>query len=398
MILEALLALCAGLIVGVCAGLIPGLHSNLVATLTLLLLPTVALQPTIIIIFLVTMTITHILVEFIPSIYLGATESDAFLATLPGHKLLLKGRGAEAVESTLQGALIGGGIVMLTIPFFLYVVPLIEESIKPVLPFLLIGLSLYLIMREEVKLPALLVFILAGILGYTTLNIPLKEPLLPLLSGLFGVSALVSSLTTSSTIPTQKSHQKKKLFSITQKATVAMKTLLIGPLCSLLPAIGGGYAALISSELSRKSDEKEFLAIVGAMSVLTTGASVFIVLSIDKARTGVAAALQTLSLTINPSTISVLIGSIIISTLLAYKIAQKLSYISIRLLAKTNYRKISVCVLLVLVGLTACISGVIGVVVLITGGALGVVASTANIKKTHLMGALIIPTILYYLI
>ena len=55
---------------------------------------------------------------------------------------------------------------------------------------ILITASIYLIIKEKKsKLFSLLIFILAGFLGFSTLILPIKNSLLPLLTGLFGSSS-----------------------------------------------------------------------------------------------------------------------------------------------------------------------------------------------------------------
>ncbi len=76
---------------------------------------------------------------------------------------------------------------------FIFVLPKIYPYIKAVMFFILIFVSAYLVLREkESRLPALMIFLLSGFLGLATLNLPIKESLLPLLTGLFGSSSLIT--------------------------------------------------------------------------------------------------------------------------------------------------------------------------------------------------------------
>jgi TctA family transporter len=49
--------------------------------------------------------VTHTFLDFIPSVFLGAPEGDTALSVLPGHRLLLKGMGYEAVKLSAFGSL-----------------------------------------------------------------------------------------------------------------------------------------------------------------------------------------------------------------------------------------------------------------------------------------------------
>lgn len=87
-----------GIMLGVITGITPGLHINLVATTMFSLSPLLSnyLSPINIAVILVSMSITHTFLDFIPSIFLGAPNSETALAVLPGHTLLLRGEGLRS--------------------------------------------------------------------------------------------------------------------------------------------------------------------------------------------------------------------------------------------------------------------------------------------------------------
>ena len=102
MIIEIILASVIGILCGVFTGLMPGIHINLVASFLILslnkfdFLPALSLTA-----FIVSMSITHTFLDFIPAIFLGAPEEDTFLSILPGHELVQEGKGYVAVILTL---------------------------------------------------------------------------------------------------------------------------------------------------------------------------------------------------------------------------------------------------------------------------------------------------------
>src|SRR3989338_6918017 len=83
--------------------------------------------------FIVAMSITHTFLDAIPSIFLGAPDPGMELSVLPGHKLLLEGRGYEAVFLTVIGSFFAVVVcIVLTpimIPLIRYGYPLIEPYI-----------------------------------------------------------------------------------------------------------------------------------------------------------------------------------------------------------------------------------------------------------------------------
>ena len=86
-----------GCIAGVFTGLIPGIHMNTVSLSLIYLMP----KNTELIYFIIAMSVVHTFVDFIPSILFGAPEAENFLSILPGHKMLLEGKGLEAIKITV---------------------------------------------------------------------------------------------------------------------------------------------------------------------------------------------------------------------------------------------------------------------------------------------------------
>ncbi|MGM0409019.1 MAG: tripartite tricarboxylate transporter permease [Bacteroidota bacterium] len=100
MFLELILAILLGLMFGTITGLTPGIHLNLISVMLLSASP-ILLQytnPLALAVFIITMSVTHTFLDSIPSILLGAPESDTALGVLPGHRYLLKGQGLMAVN------------------------------------------------------------------------------------------------------------------------------------------------------------------------------------------------------------------------------------------------------------------------------------------------------------
>ena len=87
--LDILLFIFLGLVIGVMFGLIPGLHPNLIILfvpfLTQLNIDTLPL-----IAFVVSIGVSNIFLDFIPSMLFGAADPGKELAVLPAHKMLLQ--------------------------------------------------------------------------------------------------------------------------------------------------------------------------------------------------------------------------------------------------------------------------------------------------------------------
>jgi putative membrane protein len=353
------------------------------------------------------MAITHTFLDFIPSIFLGAPDEDSFLSILPGHRLLLQGRGYFAIVYTLYGSLTALLIILLFTPIFIYILPLVYTTIQTLMPIILISISLYLILIEEKnkKTWALIIFLLAGFLGIATLNLNIKEPLLPLLTGLFGASNLIISIKQKTKIPEQRVFPLKNI-RINKKSILkaSLASIIASPFTAFLPGLGASQAALIGKESLNIKDQRQFLFLLGAINTIVMGLSLITIYSIGRTRTGAAVAISKLlpNLTINH--IILILGTIIITGILAFTLAINLSKLTAKYITKINYQKLSITIISTLLIIILIFSDysllgkLLSLLIFITSTSLGILTISKNIRRIHLMGCLLLPTILFYLI
>jgi putative membrane protein len=395
MLIEMLLALLLGLVAGTLTGLAPGIHINLVSALLLSASATLLLifPPITLVIFLVSMATTHTFIDFIPSIFLGAPdEADTALSILPGHEMLIKGEAFSAIIYTLYGCLAGLILILFFSPIFYYFLPIIYPHAQTIMPLILILTSIILIYFEKTsKFGAIIIFTLSGFLGLATLNLPLKEALLPLFTGLFGISSLITSLTKKQTIPLQKIEKLKniKLKKESIRKSI-LASILSSPLCSFLPGMGSGQAAVIGSNIIGDLTRKEFLFLLGSINVIVTGLSFITLYSINKARTGIAVAVGKI-LNITPSDLIIITLTILLSGLISFFIAIQLAKFFSKFINKVNYSFLSIFIILFLTLVVFIFSSWLGLLVMLISTSLGLACIYLGIRRTHLMGCLIIP-------
>lgn len=398
MIFEILLALLAGILAGTFTGLSPGIHINLIASILVASIGSFSGIPIIaLVVFIVAMSITHTFLDFIPSIFLGAPEEDSFLSVLPGHRLLIEGRGYEAFVITIYGSLTALIIILIFTPLYLLFLPALFNLAKSAMPFILIFISLYIIFREKDFAQSIIVFVLAGFLGFLSFNLPVQQPLMPLLSGLFGLSALLISLKTKSKIPKQTIQPLKKIKMSRKEFFKSLGAVLISsPLCAFLPGIGSGHAATIGSEIITQ-DSRGFLFMVGATNTIIMGLSFVTLFAIDKTRSGSAAAIKEILKSLTASDLAIILVTIVVSGILAAVIGVIISGFCAKYISKLNYTYITVATIAVIVIFNIIFSNWLGLLILITSTALGIFTISSESRRINLMGALIIPAILYYL-
>lgn len=398
--LSVLFATVVGIILGTFTGLIPGVHTNLITVIMLSLVPFLSNYVSLLFltIIIISMAITNTFLNAIPAIFLGAPNEDTILSVLPGHRLLLQGRGYEAVMLTVIGSLASLILVLALFPLFALIMKIIYESIKNYIAYILIAAAAFLILREKSsRVWAFFIFFLAGILGLATLNLPnLKEPLFPLLSGLFGTSLLITSINQNAKIPKQSISTPVISSSLGYKATFT--ATFIGSLASFLPGLGPSQAAILGSQITKNLGDKGFLILVGGLNTVNITLSLLTLYILNKARNGAVLAVSRILEIYNYNHLILFIGCTLLSAGVSTILAAKLTkYFSI-LIEKINYKILCLSIILFIVILVTIISGPLGFLILVVSTFVGMLPTFRNIGKNHLMGCLLLPVILYFLL
>jgi len=383
----AAIAIVGGLVLGVLSGLLPGIHSNTVASV----LATLPVPPDALSFAIIAVVGAHLLFQFLPSIFLSIPDDTVVASVLPGHRLALGGRGKEAVAVCAFSTLAAAGASALLLPVSLVLLPAAYAIIEPQMALVLVAASLFLLYseREWKKIAiALLVFLLSGALGIATLRGAISDPLFPAFCGLFAGSGILLSFTSRTRLPAQKSERTKLDFLPYVAAGV-----LFGMLSDLLPGIAApAQIAIFASAIISTDDARKFLALVASIAASHAVFAFGALLSIGKAREGTLAIMNGLA-PIGagdlPAMIGVLLLSMGVSAFLLMKLARHAGA-----LAAFDTRTLNLGVLAYLVCAIAIISGGEGLLLFATATAAGLLPPLLGVRRTHVMGIIIVPSIL----
>ncbi|MFW6282985.1 MAG: tripartite tricarboxylate transporter permease [Minisyncoccales bacterium] len=396
MLIEIALAIFLGILFGTITGLIPGIHINLIGgILTSSALGFFGFFLDIpLVIFISSMAITHTFVDFIPSVFLGCPDTDTELSVLPGHQLLKKGQGHQAVELASYGSLYAIIFLIIILIPSIYLISKTYHYVEQAIPFVLITVSFIIIFLEKKKISAAWVFLLTGFLGYISLNmIEISQPLLPLLTGLFGSSMLTISIKNKMEVPEQKISKCKKI----PKKNPLIGAIIAAPICSFLPGIGSGQAAIVGNTIS-KTDTKGFLVLLGATNTLVMGFSFISLYIINKSRTGAAETINfILSGNLSLNILILILTSITIAGITAFFTTITISKFFSKRITKLNYTKLSLITLTILTAIVLLISDLTGLIIFILATITGIHSISFKVKKANMMGCLLLPTIIFYL-
>ncbi len=394
--LELLLAFIIGVLLGIAAGLLPGLHPNNTIPIILGLSSLFGPLPTAII--LLSSGVVNSFVSFIPSILLGAPEDSNVLGILPGHKLLLQGRGYEAIKLCITGCLGGVLFSTLTLPLFTFLVPVLYNFIRPNVQWILIFVVIYMVLSEHGrnKFYSLFVFIISGILGLIVLNNLSDDMLFPLLTGLFGLPMILISIFEQSSLPESFSFEEEKIERKNLLSCIGIGSLA-GIVAGILPGVGATQSTILTQQVfQKKRDERSFLISIGAITSSDIVYSILALWLIKNPRSGIAVGISKL-LEIGFKEAMIFIAFILITASIATIISLKFTKFALKFLKKINYKKLCISTSIFLFLLTILFSGLTGILVLIASLAIGLIPNKIGIKRTHMMGCLLIPTILFFM-
>ena len=403
MFLELLIAALLGILAGIVTGLIPGIHINLVSLLVvsssvylLNIFSFTALG-----VFIISMAITHTFLDVLPAIFLGAPDADTALGVLPGHRLLLQGMGYEAVKLTVIGSLSSLILALFLFPLFIIIVPNIYEGIQPLIGYLLLIIATYMIFIEkglDGKFWAFTVFLMAGILGIMDLTMPnLSQPLFPMLSGLFGVSMLIVSLSNKVEIPKQRITDTIKIPRFENIRALIAGTFS-GSFVSFFPGLGPAQAAILGSQIMGKLSTYSFLILIGSINTVNMAVSLVSLYTINKARNGAVLAIRELLTSIDLNTLIIFLAAILFAGGIAAFLALYLAKFFIKLVEKVNYSYLAISVIILITILVFYFSSWLGLLILVVATAIGIIPNIVNVKRSHSMGCLMLPVILFFIL
>ena len=403
MILEIVIAIILGCLMGVITGLTPGLHINLVALILLSISPVLLGYTNVIAVasFIIAMSITHTFTDFISATYLGVPSDDTAMAAMPAHRLLLQGMGHEAIRLATIGSLLCLILTIAIAPLLIFIVPFIFSSLKDYVGWILLAVIVFMILREEnlgKKFWSFVVVMLSGILGLVVFGIPnLKDPLLPMLSGLFGVSVLLLSLSQKTVLPVQRLTETIKM---RKRDTLKSLTsgVISGSLVSIFPGLGPAQAAVISGQFFKRTDTYSYLVLVGGINTVSMILSLITLFTIEKARNGSIIVVQQLVQNIDLNMLILFFSVALVAGGIATFLTMYTSRIFSRVMNKVNYSFLSMSIISLVGLMVLYFSGFIGFLILIIATAIGIIPNVTDISRSSSMACLLVPIILVNLI
>ncbi|WP_254862902.1 tripartite tricarboxylate transporter permease [Halovivax gelatinilyticus] len=394
----------AGSALGSITGLIPGLHANNFALLLAGVAASIPGPPLLVGAAMLAAGVVHTFVNAIPAMALGVPDAEMALTALPGHRLVLEGRGHEAIRLSALGSVLAILVaVPLAVPLTWAVArwyPVVIDHIA----IILLGVVLALVVSERTPrrmVGGVLSVTLASALGIIALDIEPEAPLdaggvlAPLFAGLFGAPVLLDAMRGGGVPP-----QGDSLLRVSRPAlaVTAIAGTVAGAIVGYLPGISAAIAAVAVLVVLPggeggigDTDDRSYIVATSGVDTANTIFALFALWSIGQPRTGVMVAFDSTGASLS---LPVLILSVLIAGVFGFLVVIAAGDRYLTLVGSVAYWKISVVVLCLLAALSFLFAGELGILIFAVASAIGFVPVRFRARRVHLMGVLIGPLIL----
>ncbi|QLD84969.1 tripartite tricarboxylate transporter permease [Natronomonas halophila] len=396
--LTALAFVAGGIALGTASGLIPGLHANNMALLLAGIAPSVPGPPLSVGMAMLSAGVVHTFLEIVPTLALGVPDPAMAVAALPGHRLVLEGRGREALRLSALGS---GIAVLLAVPLAVPVTrtmvslwPLVRANLSVVL-LALVGVLL-LTERDFVSMAVgAFAFVTSAMLGIATLDLSPDAPLAaggvlaPLFAGLFGAPVLIDAIGGEGVPP-----QDDPAVAVSKLGMTGLSGLgtVAGAIVGYVPAVSSAVAATLSLlAVPGRYGARGFVVTTSGVNTANTIFALFALVALGAPRTGVLVAVEEASV---PLSVPHLLAAVALAAVVGFCLVVTLGDRYLRVVGRIDPTRLSVTVLVGLGAIGYLFAGPVGIGCYIAAAVIGLVPARFHARRVHLMGVLIGPILL----
>ncbi|MFC6716715.1 tripartite tricarboxylate transporter permease [Natrialbaceae archaeon GCM10025810] len=387
-----------GAALGTVSGLVPGIHANNFAFLLAGIAPSVPGPPLSVGCAMLAAGVVHTFVNVVPAMALGVPDAEMALTALPGHRLVLEGRGYEALRLSALGSLLA---VLAALPLALPITRAVEvayPTLRSNLSLLLALVVLGLLAAERTwwrRLGGGLSFALAAALGRLTLDLSPDAPLeaggmlAPLFAGLFGAPVLIDAVRGGG-VPPQTGDELR--LTGPSLVAAALAGAVAGAVVGYVPGISAAIAAVaVLFVVPGRTGDRGYIVATSGVDTANTIFALFALVAIGQPRTGVMVAFESLEA---PLDLPVLLGAVIVAGALGFVLVLVVGDAYLEAIGRLTYWQVSVAVLALLAVLSYLFTGLLGIAVFAVAASVGMVPVRFGARRVHLMGVLIGPLLI----
>ena len=409
----------AGSGLGLVSGLVPGIHVNTLAALLLSAYATISEAirgvvpegwvPMLVCCCIVAAGVVHSFVDFVPSVFLGAPDSEDAVSVLPGHRLLLQGLGQEAVASAAIGSLVGcSAAIALSIPMQYVMLNGAYSVVDAATPAVL-AIAAFVLVAGEFRhgtrqgFCGLAAFLISGTIGYACMTRPIPVDgilgegsiMFPMLTGLFGLPILLSAADGRGQAPQKRGREDPV------GVWPGLKGVVTGCIAGWFPGITSTVGASMAASVMPESRPERFIATVASIGTVTSVLALVTLSVSGRGRTGIALAVWEVA----GDSVSGFMSPLFLALLLAMAVAALAGfYLTIasgrvfsRVLGRMDQRRMNTAVALAVSVLVLLLTGPFGLAVMILCAVAGFIPNACGTGRAVLCGSLLLPALIFRL-
>ncbi|PSQ19282.1 hypothetical protein BRD00_03355 [Halobacteriales archaeon QS_8_69_26] len=383
-----------GAALGTCSGLVPGLHANNMAFLLAAVAADVPGPPAMVAAAMIAAGVVHTFLDAVPALALGVPDASMAATALPGHRLVIEGRGREAIRLSALGS---GLAVAIAVPLAVPVTRVMTAAyplVRAYLPVVLGAVVLGLVAAEptwRARAGGLACTAGAGALGAATLDLSPAAPLAaggvltPLFAGLFGAPFMLDAMGGDG-VPEQAGAG----IATTRRAVVAtaLAGTVGGAVVGYLPGVSAAVAAVAVLALVPGTGDRGYVVATSGVNTANTVFALFALVALGTPRTGVLVAVERARA---PLYLPLLLAAAGVAACVGFCLVLLAGDRYLLAVGTADYTRLSVVVLGLLVVLSGLFAGVPGIAIFAVATLLGLVPVRVGCRRVHLMGVLLVP-------
>jgi putative membrane protein len=389
----ALAFVAGGVALGALSGLVPGLHANNFALLLAAAVPAIPGPPRFVGAAMLAAGVVHTFLDVVPALALGVPDAAMAATALPGHRLVIQGRGREALRLSALGSALA---VVFAVPLAWPITAAMERAypaVEPHLPVVLAGVALALVVGESdrrARIGAALSVGASGLLGLATLDLgtgglSAGGTLAPLFAGLFGAPVLIEALGGEGVPP-----QADAAVTVGRRALAGTALLgtLSGAVVGYVSGVSSGVAATGALAAMPGRGPRAYVIVTSGVNTANTIFALFALVALGDAHTGVLVALDGAGVPLN---LPLLLAGCALAAVAGFLLVLAAGDRYLAAAGRIDQTYISVGVLGLLCVLIGALSGAVGVGILAVSAAVGLVPARFGARRVSLMGVLLVP-------
>ncbi|MFB6073474.1 MAG: tripartite tricarboxylate transporter permease [Haloarculaceae archaeon] len=391
---AALLAVCCGVTLGTASGLVPGLHANAFALGLASVAPAVPGPPRLVGAAMLAAGTTHTFLDVVPALALGVPDPAMAASALPGHRLVIAGRGREALRLSALGS---GVAVLLAVPLAIPVTSAMRAlypALRAHLSLVLGAVAVGLVVGERDAVAAVgaaLSLAASTALGAVVLPLspasplPVGSVLAPLFAGLFGAPVLIESLDGGGVPP-----QDDPTVGARPRAVLGVAGLgtLAGAVVGYVPGVSAAIAATGTLAALPRAGPRAFVVATSGVNTATAVFALFAFVALGDARTGVLVALDSAGV---PVALPLLLASVGLAAAAGFALVPLLGDRYLAAARRMDATRGALAVLALLVVLAFAFAGPVGVGIFGAATVVGSLPARFRCRRAPLMGVLLGP-------